>query len=139
MDNERKTTTAKMNGKLWGARAQDWANIQEQTVRPVFLEVLKRTEVGDGTNYLDVGCGSGMATNIAAGLGATVSGVDASEALLAIAKDRTNGAEFHIGDMEELPFEDDSFGVVTGFNSFQYAGNPVMALAEAKRVTKPNG
>jgi len=139
MDNERKTTTAKMNGKLWGARAQDWANIQEQTVRPVFLEVLKRTEVGDGTNYLDVGCGSGMATNIAAGLGATVSGVDASEALLAIAKDRTNGAEFHIGDMEELPFEDDSFGVVTGFNSFQYAGNPVMALAEAKRVAKSNG
>jgi uncharacterized protein (TIGR02246 family) len=38
-----------------------------------------------------------------------------------------------------LPFADKTFDVVTGFNSFQYAGNPVVALKEARRVTKADG
>jgi SAM-dependent methyltransferase len=139
MDKERKPMTAKVNGQLWGARARDWAEIQEQSVRPVYHEVLKRTEVGNTTRYLDVGCGSGMAANMAADLGADVSGIDASEELLMIAKERVQKGDFQLGDLEELPFEDDSFDVVTGFNSFQYAGNPMVALAEARRVTKPNG
>ncbi len=31
--------------------------------------------------------------------------------------------------LEELPFDNHGFDVVTGFNSFQYAGNPAVALA----------
>ncbi|MBL4768309.1 MAG: class I SAM-dependent methyltransferase [Rhodobacteraceae bacterium] len=139
MDIERKPTTAKVNGQLWGSRARDWAEIQEQSVRPVYVELLKRTKVGNGTSYLDVGCGSGMAASLAADLGANVSGIDASEELLAIANERVPKANFQHGDMESLPFEDNSFDVVTGFNSFQYAGNPQIALAEARRVTKPSG
>lgn len=139
MDIERKPTTAKINGQLWGSRARDWAEIQEQSVRPVFSEVLKRAEVGNGTDYLDVGCGSGMAAQMAAELGANVSGIDASEELLMIARERSQNARFNLSDLEKLPFKDDSFAVVTGFNSFQYAGNPVIALAEARRVTKSNG
>jgi hypothetical protein len=38
-----------------------------------------------------------------------------------------------------LPFSDHGFDVVTGFNSFQYAGNPIVALGEARRVTRPGG
>jgi SAM-dependent methyltransferase len=41
--------------------------------------------------------------------------------------------------MEELPWPDDTFDVVTGFNSFQFAADPVNALREAKRVTAPGG
>lgn len=139
MDIERNPTTAKINGQFWGSRARDWADYQEQTARAVFQEVLKRTDVGEGTNYLDVGCGSGMAAHLAANLGAEVSGLDASEDLLEIARERVQKANFCLGDMEALPFEDNGFDVVTGFNSFQYAGNPRIALAEARRVTKPSG
>lgn len=139
MTQEPKPRTAEINGQLWGARARDWAEIQEQSVLPVYHEVLKRTEVGNATRYLDVGCGSGMAASLAADLGANVSGIDAAEALLMIAKERVHKADFQLSDLEEIPFEDDSFDVVTGFNSFQYAGNPVAALAEARRVTKPTG
>ena len=39
--------------------------------------------------------------------------------------------------MEALPYADESFDVVTGFNAFQYAASPVNALREARRVTKP--
>lgn len=139
MNIERKPTTAKVNGQLWGNRAREWAEFQEQSVRPVYREVLKRTKVGKTTRYLDMGCGSGMAASMAAELGANVSGIDASQALLEIAKERTPDGDFQLCDLEEIPFEDNSFDVVTGFNSFQYAGNPVTALAEARRVTKPGG
>lgn len=139
MDIERKPTTGKLNGQFWGARAQDWANIQEQTARAVYQAVLAHTNVGKGTDYLDAGCGSGMAAAMAAELGAKVSGIDAAPALLEIASTRTPNGQFIEGDLETLPYGDNSFDVVTGFNAFQYAGNPHLALAEARRVTKPDG
>jgi SAM-dependent methyltransferase len=107
--------------------------------RPVYEAVLERAGVKSSTRYLDVGCGAGMAAQIAAARGAQVSGIDAAEALLQIARWRTPGGNFRQSDLEELPFDDHSFDVVTGFNSFQYAGNPAVALGEAQRVTKPGG
>jgi SAM-dependent methyltransferase len=139
MSVELKPRTAAVNGRLWGARAGDWADIQEGTVRPVYEAVLERTRVKSGTRYLDVGCGAGMAAQIAAARGAHVSGIDAAAALLEIARRRTPAGDFRWGDLEELPFEDHSFDVVTGFNSFQYAGNPAVALAAARRATRPGG
>lgn len=41
--------------------------------------------------------------------------------------------------MEQLPFDDAGFDAVAGFNSFQYAANPVNALREARRVVRPDG
>jgi SAM-dependent methyltransferase len=131
--------TGGINGQLWGARARDWADIQEGTVRPVYEAVLERTRVREGTRFLDVGCGAGMAAQIAAARGAQVSGLDAAESLLEIARQRTPNGDFRHGDLEELPFDDGSFDVVTGFNSFQYAGNPAVGLHEARRVTRPAG
>ena len=139
MTQEPKPKTAQANGPLWGARSHDWANIQEGTVRPVYRTVLERTGVGPSTNYLDVGCGAGMAVSMAAELGAMISGIDASDPLLEIARTRTKNADFRNGDLEELPYGDATFDVVTGFNSFQYAGNPALALGQARRVTKPGG
>lgn len=139
MSVELKPRTADLNGRLWGARANDWAEIQEGTVRPVYEAVLERTGVRSGTRYLDVGCGAGMAAQIAAARGAAVSGIDAADALLEIARRRTPKSDFRRADLEELPFDDDSFDVVTGFNAFQYAGNPVVALRAARRVTRPGG
>jgi len=134
-----KPGTSKEHGRLWGARARDWADFQEGTVRPVFEAVLERTRVGLGTQYLDAGCGSGMVAEMAATRGAAVSGIDAAEAMLSIARSRVPVGDFRQGDLEDLPFADEAFDVVTGFNSFQYARNPVAALTEARRVAKRNG
>jgi SAM-dependent methyltransferase len=41
--------------------------------------------------------------------------------------------------MEELPWHDASFDVVTSFNAFQFAAEPTNALREAKRVVKVGG
>jgi SAM-dependent methyltransferase len=97
--------------------------------RPAYEAVLERTNIGRDTCYLDVGCGSGMAAQLAAARGARVSGIDAAEALLTIAPSRVPGGDFHHADIEDLPFSDQTFDVVTGFNSFQYAANPVASDA----------
>jgi SAM-dependent methyltransferase len=131
--------TAAVNGRLWGSRARDWAEIQEGGVLPAYVAALDRAGVGPGTAYLDVGCGAGRAALVAAGRGAQVSGIDAASALLAIARERVPAGDFREGELQELPFAHGRFDVVTGFNSFQFAADPVAALREARRVTKPGG
>jgi SAM-dependent methyltransferase len=138
MTGGQKPRTAEINGRLWGARARDWADIQEGNCHAVYLSVFDRVGLGSGTAYLDAGCGAGMAAGIAAERGARVSGLDAADNLLAVARTRVPHGDFHMGDLEKLPFGDDTFDLVTGFNSFQYAGNPTVALAEARRVAKPS-
>lgn len=134
-----KPQTSAVNDRLWGARSQDWADFQEGCFRPVYEAVLKRCAVSATTHYLDVGCGAGMAAQIAAERGAKVVGIDASTELLAIARVRVPNGDFRASDMEALLFSDGTFDVITGFNSFQYAGNPIVALGEARRVAKPDG
>lgn len=131
--------TADMNGRLWGARARDWADIQEAQCAAAFHAVLAHAGVGPGMRHLDVGCGAGLVSALSASLGASVAGIDAAEALLDIARERSPGGNFHQGDLEDLPFGDDSFDLVTGFNAFQFAGDAARALREAGRVTRPGG
>jgi ubiquinone/menaquinone biosynthesis C-methylase UbiE len=134
---EPKPTTSAMNGKFWGSAATDWAAVQEQTCLPVYLATFNYLRLKAGTDYLDLGCGAGMAAQCAATRGARVSGLDAAENLLVIARSRVPNGNFHVGELESLPFPDHSFDLVTGFNAFQYAARPSAALAEAKRVVRP--
>ena len=131
--------TAQANGRLWGARARDWADVQEGQFAAAFHAVLAHAGVGQGTRHLDAGCGAGMAAALSATLGAQVAGVDAAEEMLEIARKRTPGGDFRQGDLEALPWGDDAFDLVTGFNAFQFASDPVKALCEAGRVTRPGG
>jgi SAM-dependent methyltransferase len=128
--------SAPMEREMWGGRVADWAEVQEGTVLPLYREVLTRTRIGKGTRLLDVGCGAGGFCQMAAERGAGVTGFDATPEMIGMAKSRTPQGDFRSGDMESLPYAGDSFHVVTGFNSFQYAANPVNALREARRVAK---
>lgn len=128
--------TANLQSQLWGARARDWAEVQEGVVAPLYEAVLHKTAVGASTTLLDIGCGAGMFCQMAAKLGAQVSGIDATEPLLAIARERVSHGDFRVGEMEELPYSSHTYDVVTGFNSFQFAASPVKALQEARRVAR---
>ena len=134
------TGTAAVQGPLWGARAREWAELQEPLAKPLFDAVLARFDLGEGVRLLDVGCGTGLFCMLAAQEeGGSVAGLDASEASIAIAKERTPAGDFRAGELEELPWADGSFDVVTGFNAFQFAASPLNALREAKRVVSAEG
>jgi SAM-dependent methyltransferase len=125
-------------GALWGARPDDWARSEEQQV-PTYEEALRRVPVEPGHRVLDVGCGVGVFLRLVADRGAEAFGIDASEALVGAARERVPEADVRVGDMEALPYEDDTFDLVTGFNSFFFANDFVTALREARRVAKPAG
>jgi SAM-dependent methyltransferase len=126
-------------GPLFGAHAQDWAETWEGPTgwgSPVYRHVLDRAMIGSGTTVLDCGCGAGRFTQMAADRGASVAGIDAAVQLIAIAAERTPVGDFRTGDLEALPWPDDSFDVVSGFSSFQFADDKVRALDEARRVSR---
>ena len=131
--------TFKIQGELWGKAPQGWAEIQEPMHRPLWEAMLNTTQVGPGTRFLDVGCGGGGASVLAADRGAMVSGLDAAEELITFARERVSNGDFHVGDLENLPFDDDAFDTVFAANSVQYSEDRVAALQELGRVCAPEG
>ncbi len=131
--------TAVIQGELWGAHAQDWAFGAEPTGKPLWRAILEGCGVRQGTKLLDMGCGAGGLAVLASEMGANVTGLDASDNLLAIARERVPTADFRQGDLESLPFDDTTFDVVTAVNSIQFAGDQLKAASEARRVLKPDG
>lgn len=131
--------TAAEQGAMWGARAQAWADSNEPAWTGVFEAVMERVGARPGQTVLDMGCGAGGALAVARARGATVAGLDASEALAGLARHRLPGAVIAVGDMEALPFPDESFDAVTAINSVQFAGDGVGALREARRVVRDRG
>jgi SAM-dependent methyltransferase len=128
--------SAAAQSDLWGQRPAEWCEMEAQ-MQPLYEQALERLGAGHGTELLDVGCGAGLAALLAARRGAVVSGLDATPELLAIAAERVPNGAFASGDLESLPYEDDAFDAVVGFNSFQYATNPRRALEQARRVARP--
>jgi SAM-dependent methyltransferase len=114
----------------------DWALSEDQQT-PTYEEALRRVDLEPGQLVLDIGCGVGAFLRLVADRGARPFGLDASEALLEVARQRVADAGLRLGDMESLPYEDDTFDLVTGFNSFFFANDIVAALREAGRVAKP--
>jgi SAM-dependent methyltransferase len=125
--------SAATRGELW-ERARDYANRAEFDQRTDFKEGMRRTSIGPGSVVLDLGCGPGAFCRLAADAGATVTGIDASPAMIEIARESVPAGRFDIGDIQFLPYGEHSFDVVTAFNSLQFAADPVAALREARRV-----
>ncbi|MFG2529869.1 methyltransferase domain-containing protein [Streptomyces sp. NPDC048516] len=104
------------------ARTRDWAEIQERMLVPLYEAAYDRLGVGPGTRLLGLGCGSGLALLLAAARGAQVSGVDADESRLELARERLtpDGMPEHTrlvsGGLEDAAPGDAAFNVVTAFH-----------------------
>lgn len=126
-------------GECWSANARDWADIQEQTIRPAWLAVLTELATSPERPVLDLGCGAGGFAMLCREHGTRVSGLDSSAALVEIARTRNPAGVFLVGDMQRLPFPDAGFAAVTAFNSLHFAKDPARVVEEAIRVTRPGG
>lgn len=121
----------------WGRRATEFATLLEPAAFREYLAMYHHLRLRPGDRLLDVACGSGLALEVAALMGAEVSGIDASPRLIAIANDRLPGGDLRTGDMAALPWADDSFDAVTSFRGLW--ATTVPAFAEARRVLRPGG
>jgi SAM-dependent methyltransferase len=121
----------------WGRRAVEFATLFEPANCREYVAVHKRLGIGDGDRLLDVACGAGLAVELARMRGAICSGIDASTRLVAVANDRNPDSDIRVGDMQALPWDDESFDVVTSFRGIW--GTTPDAVTEAHRVLVPGG
>jgi SAM-dependent methyltransferase len=88
---------------------------------------------------VDVGCGAGRAVAELADQGVRVMGIDVSDQMIALARERWPRGEFRVGDAYALPLED---GEAAGYRAdkvIHALADPGRALAEARRVLAPGG
>jgi ubiquinone/menaquinone biosynthesis C-methylase UbiE len=94
---------------------------------------------------LDMGCGTGRLTTQLAGKAGRTIGLDLSPRMMRHAQQKVEAAgrqaEFHVGDMCELPFPDGSFDVVTSMLSLMHVPVPArqQVFTEVARVLQPGG
>ena len=121
-----------------GRRARDTygANDVHDFARRGILGTL-RLRTGD--RLLEVGCGGGLLLRDALATGASATGLDHSEEMVSLARERARGAEVVLGSADQLPFPKASFTVVAMSIVFFFLPDPLAALREARRVLAPGG
>ena len=113
----------------------NFAKLTTQVIGPL----LDAVNVGEGVRALDIATGAGYAAAAAAERGAVVIGVDFSEVQVAMAREQYPKIAFREGDAEALPFDDESFDVVTINFGMLHFPQPERAVAEANRVLRAGG
>ncbi len=99
--------------------------------------------VRNGDRVLDVGSGTGsVASAVEAGMPASeIIGIDPSEGFVAYARqnERSGRLRFEVGDAQALRFDDASFDRTLALLVMNFIPDPVKAIAEMRRVTRPRG
>ena len=89
---------------------------------------------------LDAACGEGYGTALLAAAGArSATGVDVDERSSRMPASRYPAADFVVGDVRELPFEDASFDLVVCFETIEHVDDPERVLSELDRVLAADG
>lgn len=144
MDSTKMTTEMeKLKSKLRATWvAGDFSEIAK-SIEQGALEFVERLGLKPGIRVLDVACGNGNTAIPSARSGANVTGVDIAPYLieLAVARAEKEGvdAEFDVGDVEALPYEDKDFDVVSTMFGAMFAPQADVTASELTRVCRPGG
>jgi SAM-dependent methyltransferase len=103
--------------------------------RRVIRAELDRLMLPAGARVLDAGCGSGRTMVELADYGDQVSGIELSAEAAELARERGVG-EVQIGRLEELPWDDATFDLITCLDVIEHIPDDVAALSELRRVAR---
>ena len=100
--------------------------------------------VTDKDTVLDIACGTGMVACAFATVARHVSGIDLTPAMLEQARllaerQGLTNLSWYEGDIEKLPFADNTFSIVLSRYAFHHFLNPGIVIAEMTRVCRPDG
>jgi len=138
MSTEKKTIDAYSEyAEKWATLMRSGKNIaHEYLEKPVMYSRLPDL---NGKKVLCLGCGTGEECSHLNNIVGEVVGVDISESLINYARQSYPELEFHVMDMENLEFEDESFDYVYSSLVMHYVDSWTKTLSEIKRILKPNG
>jgi len=105
--------------------------------RRVIRAELKTLGLAPGIEILDAGCGSGATMQVLARYG-TVHGVELSDQAAEVARARAVG-EVVVGRLEQLPWPDASFDLITCLDVIEHTPDDQATLRELWRVCRPGG
>jgi SAM-dependent methyltransferase len=139
---ETRLAREKQHGKNISSHAEEvWMRHTRSGQRRIenrFKDLQRFFGAGAG-ELLELGCGTGTWTVFLRRLNARITGVDISEDLLRVAREKTAGqAQFLMADIEHLPFRDNHFDTVCGLSVLHHL-DITAALPEIYRVLKPGG
>lgn len=130
----------------WDAVSADWsaAHVDDLTRQPLEVWLLERVvDLAGEDPILDLGCGPGHVAAFLADTGASVSGVDVSPAMVALAKETHPDLDFAVGDLRSLlrPRSAPAWGAVLALQSLLHLAPSELApaVAEMGRVLRPGG
>jgi SAM-dependent methyltransferase len=106
--------------------------------RRVIRAELDRLPLPADARVLDAGCGSGRTLVELAHYGTEVSGIELNIEAAELARARGVG-EVQIGRLEELPYDDAAFDLITCLDVIEHVPDDVTALVELRRVARPGG
>jgi SAM-dependent methyltransferase len=101
--------------------------------------ILDALALGPADHLLEVGCGGGLLLRDALVTGASVTGLDHSEEMVVLARERAPGADVVLGKAERLPFADGTFSAIAMSVVFFFLEDPVGVLRECRRVLRRGG
>ncbi|WP_034630143.1 class I SAM-dependent methyltransferase [Desulfotruncus alcoholivorax] len=121
-----------------------WDSIMGPEVSQKLQEIVHECGIAKGARVLDVACGTGILTPIllnCVGKQGKVTGIDFAPKMIDIAKAKNNepNVSFVVADVEDLPFDDDSFDYVFCNGALPHFPDIMAALEEMKRVLRNNG
>jgi 2-polyprenyl-6-hydroxyphenyl methylase/3-demethylubiquinone-9 3-methyltransferase len=136
-----------VNNEWYGPLGPRWYEARDTPIALLRAEARHRNpwiadELGAAPlRVLDLGCGAGFLANYLAARGHAVTGLDATDDNLAVARshDRTSTATYLTGDARALPFADASFDAVCAMDLLEHVEDPARVVAEAARVLAPGG
>ena len=109
----------------------------ERMDAPPRIRAVQKLVRGKPGRILDVGCGKGLVLARLKTAGWEVFGTESSEVSSRVA--RSSGVAVFECAVEDCPFEEDSFDVVTMFHVLEHVENPLETLAAVRRILKPEG
>jgi len=124
----------------WGIGSYELTASQLEPVAAVAIDAVEPVV---GKTLLDIACGTGNASIEAASRGAHVTGIDPAARLLDVARSRAGEGRVEVewveADFHTLPFEDNSFDIVTSVFGVIFGANEDDIAAEIARALAPSG